>query len=1240
MTTKPRVCLNMIVKNESHIIRETLECVYKHIDYYVINDTGSTDNTIQIINEFFAEKNIPGEVVVHEFRTCTCHKGLYKKYSFFHFGWNRTYALELCAGKSEYIWVIDADDLPMGDFIIPQNLTADSYMLRIGQNFTYMRNQIFKNDTALAWHYVGPLHEYPTTKKANATCEAIKGDYFIDSRRMGARSANPNKYLNDAKVFEEFFPDDPNKDRNIFYCAQSYFDHGDTRKSIEMYQRRIAMGKWYEEVYYSYYRIAEGLERLEEPWHKIEQAYLDAYNFCKDRAEPLCRIATHYRIQNDFQKCYSYAKKGATIPYPEKCLLFITKDVYTYKCKDELAIAAHYLGKYLESYSICKQLLDSNSVPDHEIERIKANMISSEAKLNDKNKKMCCFYLGNELLSQDYDIYNIIDHCKKYFKVIVIGNKIDPSGLENVLCFTPTVFKKFMGCEKIDQLILVNSLNYFYDNIKIQCENIVLLHNDVRLSIHLDSDMLIEMCNRTYLNELFKNVKKIVCFKENIKEFSAFYKFDNDIKCINTADDYYLIYDDDKYNYIFTATLENETNGLIYVNPPHIVHLLNNLDMFQNSKLIVTEHYREVLTRFPSYRESHYLMAALEDKMKNYASAITHIDNGLKISKKIVSYDDVLLIKKAELLNKQDRYEDSYNCANTVLCRDNLPISLRDWAEKIRDVNVDMIKDKFLSYPKKKIMTIANKTDRKIMFSITTCKRYDLFEKTMNSFINTCLDLDMIDHWLCVDDNSTAEDRAKMKKSYPFFEFVLKGADKKGHPVSMNIIHIKTSDYKCQYNLHMEDDFHFIQKRNYISESLKIMQENKMIGQVLFNKNYAEVELYKRGIRGGILNKTKDGMRYVVHEYYEKDTQEYAKFIERHEGHGTCGYWPHFSFRPSLLRVSMLQDVGIFYNTNHFEMQYAYEYVSKNYVSAFLDTFSCIHIGKKTWETNVSNSYSLNDLGQFDLKNKFISISILSDAKNVSQWKKFKDNAHNKLPHYTRKIFKTATTLNDYEKKLFLNNEFNYSRQIIANIMDHVNILNDECEYKLVLRDKLTLAENFESLFSETMKTMAEHGYDFLLLDHPDTMDDKIAASKFDCPKLILEKMDGYIISKAGAKKILDHINEHGIKKTEYLNKNLIDVYVLNKQLYKVTGVGKKIGGCNFVNIPGYKFYSQMDSFGGDDCFHSGKTPGELRQLCDSLECKAFNTLGYIKKTVVAESDFIYLPQSQFSHEGLYVKKN
>ena len=55
------ICLNMIVKDESHIIEETLNNITSQLDldYWVISDTGSTDNTKEIIKSFFELYNVP-----------------------------------------------------------------------------------------------------------------------------------------------------------------------------------------------------------------------------------------------------------------------------------------------------------------------------------------------------------------------------------------------------------------------------------------------------------------------------------------------------------------------------------------------------------------------------------------------------------------------------------------------------------------------------------------------------------------------------------------------------------------------------------------------------------------------------------------------------------------------------------------------------------------------------------------------------------------------------------------------------------------------------------------------------------------------------------------------------------------------------------------------------------------------------------------------------------------------------
>jgi glycosyltransferase involved in cell wall biosynthesis len=42
---KPRICLNMIVRDEAHVIERCLASVKPYIDHWVIVDTGSVDDT-------------------------------------------------------------------------------------------------------------------------------------------------------------------------------------------------------------------------------------------------------------------------------------------------------------------------------------------------------------------------------------------------------------------------------------------------------------------------------------------------------------------------------------------------------------------------------------------------------------------------------------------------------------------------------------------------------------------------------------------------------------------------------------------------------------------------------------------------------------------------------------------------------------------------------------------------------------------------------------------------------------------------------------------------------------------------------------------------------------------------------------------------------------------------------------------------------------------------------------------
>ena len=52
---KHNITLTMIVKNEAHCIHESFDSIRKYINYYVIVDTGSTDDTKNVIKAYFVK---------------------------------------------------------------------------------------------------------------------------------------------------------------------------------------------------------------------------------------------------------------------------------------------------------------------------------------------------------------------------------------------------------------------------------------------------------------------------------------------------------------------------------------------------------------------------------------------------------------------------------------------------------------------------------------------------------------------------------------------------------------------------------------------------------------------------------------------------------------------------------------------------------------------------------------------------------------------------------------------------------------------------------------------------------------------------------------------------------------------------------------------------------------------------------------------------------------------------------
>lgn len=350
---RPTICLNLIVKNEAHVIHEMIESVAPFISYWVIVDTGSTDGTQDVIREHMERLGIPGEMHERPWRD---------------FGHNRSEAIALAQGHCDYILVMDADDVVVGrpDF---GRLTDDGYTMRIDDGVVYWRPQLFRD--GVPWRYQGVLHELAVCDSPH-TVGQLEGDYRILSRRIGGRNLDPDKYLRDAEVLLAEHRRHPDDARTVFYLAQSYFCYGDFANSRKWDQHRVEMGGWEEEVYYSMFRVAEAMAKLGEPWPEVQDAYLRAWNYRPTRAEALHALARHCRIAGDYPLGHLFAARAAELP-PTTDVLFVNAEVQQWRALDEQAVCASWIGRPGEAFDISRRLVALDYLLEQDRQRIEAN---------------------------------------------------------------------------------------------------------------------------------------------------------------------------------------------------------------------------------------------------------------------------------------------------------------------------------------------------------------------------------------------------------------------------------------------------------------------------------------------------------------------------------------------------------------------------------------------------------------------------------------------------------------------------------------------------------------------------------------------------------------------------------------------------------------------------------------------------------------------------------------------------
>jgi len=349
--------LCIMVKNGGPQFEQMLLDNMSHFDRWTILDTGSTDDTIDIINRVLVGKK----------------KGELFQEPFINFRDSRNRCLDLAGNSCKFLTMLDDTYVIQGNirsFLneIRGDQLATSFTIYIQSDDTiYGSNRIIKNKSGL--RYVHRIHEVITDKN-NINIVIPKELVSIEDRRfdyMETRTME-RKQLDLKLLFEEV-EENPHDPRAYYYLAQTYNLLEDYEKAFYYFTKRAEFtnsGFVQERVdaLFESARIANF--KLNKPWEIVEELYNKCYKADESRPESLYFIGIHYYLENNIRKAFGYFKKAFEIGFPVHCQ-YSLKPTLSYHflpkflCKICYALKEYELGKQAAELFLKNNLPNSDS---------------------------------------------------------------------------------------------------------------------------------------------------------------------------------------------------------------------------------------------------------------------------------------------------------------------------------------------------------------------------------------------------------------------------------------------------------------------------------------------------------------------------------------------------------------------------------------------------------------------------------------------------------------------------------------------------------------------------------------------------------------------------------------------------------------------------------------------------------------------------------------------------------------
>jgi len=360
----PGIAAVLMVKNEEKNIEKSLKSVLNKVDAIIIYDTGSTDNTINIVKNFSEINKI----------------NLYlRSGEFIDFSTSRNNCLDFADTVNvDYLLLLDANDELKGDTlrqICSENYEKDINAFLVCQKWfsgkltTYFNIRLIK--ARKNWRYIGVVHEYiKDISQKNNNILRLQDSFFIYQNRNDDCNKSFSRFSRDKELLLEDIEKDPDNPRSFFYLAQTCDCLGHREDALKYSKIRLSLKGFNEEIFHSLMRCGKYSAELGMDWNISLEYYLKAFNDF-NRLEPLIRIAEYYKDKKMWNLSYMFIKKGCELSFPTHHILFVDQCMYDYTRWHLMGIIAYYVQEYQQGKEACLKAIEKCVYKDLDTRNLK-----------------------------------------------------------------------------------------------------------------------------------------------------------------------------------------------------------------------------------------------------------------------------------------------------------------------------------------------------------------------------------------------------------------------------------------------------------------------------------------------------------------------------------------------------------------------------------------------------------------------------------------------------------------------------------------------------------------------------------------------------------------------------------------------------------------------------------------------------------------------------------------------------